>query len=143
MRRSLVLLSVLLLPLTASAGLFGGGAKAPWSEVDGTGAPADAVAVTVLAVDKKPLSMPKAKLTLAPGAHGLTVASTKSSANGTVAVPYVLEAAACTRYRIAGRRIEGDDTRMEIVVAQEPIAGCVDPLAAQPAAGGNLATRSQ
>jgi hypothetical protein len=130
MRRtaSFVLLCFLAgVPALASAGLFG--SREPWAELDAsTAQAADTVPLTVLAVDHKSLSVPKSKLTLVPGPHGFTVASSKASASGTVAVTYKLEAAACTRYRVAGRPDATDATRLEIVVvAQEPIAGCHAP----------------
>jgi hypothetical protein len=131
MRRS-VLLLLALLPLTATARMPWGD-KAPWSEVDGTAVAgatdADAVELTVLVVNKKPLSVPKAKVTLVPGPQRLTIASARKSSNGNVAVPYTFVAEPCIRYRLAGRQ-SPNDSRLEIVVAaQEPITDCRAPAA--------------
>jgi hypothetical protein len=124
---SILLCFLVGVPALASAGLFGG--REPWAEFDASSAAAgDTVPLTVLAVDRKALSMPKSKLTLTPGPHGLTVASAKASASGTVAVPFKIEAVACMRYRVAGRPDASDTTHLDIVVvAQEPIAGCTPP----------------
>jgi hypothetical protein len=133
MRRTcLVLLA--LLPLTATARMPWGD-KAPWAEVDGsavaaTAADPDAVALAVIAVDRKPLERPKEKLTLVPGPQRLTVASTRRSATGTVAVPYTFVAEACMRYHLAGKQ-PVNDTRLDVsVISAERIADCRAPVVA-------------